>query len=79
MDANQPCPKPTDGELVHGIPVFLEQHRCASTRSSGAVAHGPKFFEQATCHHRPEITQMAGDTEAKAATLLRDFFRARRQ
>jgi tRNA(Arg) A34 adenosine deaminase TadA len=45
----------------------------------GAVAHGPKFFEQPTCHHRPEIARMAGDTEAKAATLLKDFFRARRQ
>lgn len=51
----------------------------AGDPKGGAIAHGPKFFEQPTCHHRPEITQMAGDTEAKAANLLRDFFRARRQ
>ena len=51
----------------------------AGDPKGGAIAHGPKFFEQPTCHHRPEITQMADDTEAKAATLLRDFFRARRQ
>lgn len=51
----------------------------AQDPKGGAIAHGPKFFEQPTCHHRPETTQMAGDTEAKAAGLLRDFFRARRQ
>ncbi|NOT40875.1 MAG: nucleoside deaminase [Alphaproteobacteria bacterium] len=44
----------------------------------GAVAHGPKFFEQPTCHHRPEVARMDGGTEAKAAELLRAFFRARR-
>ena len=28
----------------------------------GAVLHGPRFFEQPTCHHRPAVTQ----TEAQA-------------
>jgi tRNA(adenine34) deaminase len=51
----------------------------AADSKGGAVAHGPKFFEQPTCHHRPEIVQLAGDTEAKAAALLREFFRSRRQ
>lgn len=51
----------------------------ASDPKGGAVIHGPKFFEQPTCHHRPEVVRMAGDTEAKAATLLKDFFRVRRQ
>ncbi len=50
----------------------------ATDPKGGAVAHGPKFFEQPTCHHRPEVVRMGSDTEAKAATLLRDFFRARR-
>jgi tRNA(Arg) A34 adenosine deaminase TadA len=44
----------------------------------GAVAHGPKFFEQATCHHRPEVVQMGGEAQAKSAELLRAFFRTRR-
>jgi tRNA(adenine34) deaminase len=42
----------------------------------GAVAHGPRFFGQPTCHHRPEI--YAGIGEGEAAALLRDFFAARR-
>lgn len=51
----------------------------AADAKGGAIAHGPRFFEQPTCHHRPEIVYLAGDTEAKAAILLREFFRARRQ
>jgi tRNA(adenine34) deaminase len=42
----------------------------------GAVESGVRFFEQATCHHRPEIYGGIGDVEA--ALLLKDFFRARR-
>jgi len=44
----------------------------------GAVAHGPRFFEQPTCHHRPEVTHLGGEAEAKSAELLRAFFKARR-
>jgi tRNA(adenine34) deaminase len=42
----------------------------------GAVEHGPRLFEQPTTHHRPEI--YSGLEEARAAALLRAFFRARR-
>jgi tRNA(adenine34) deaminase len=42
----------------------------------GAVEHGPRFFAQPTCHHRPEV--YGGINESAAATLLRDFFAARR-
>ena len=42
----------------------------------GAVEHGPRFFAQATCHHRPEV--YGGIGERRAGELLRDFFRARR-
>jgi tRNA(Arg) A34 adenosine deaminase TadA len=42
----------------------------------GAVEHGPRLFEQSTTHHRPEI--YGGIEEARAAALLRAFFRARR-
>jgi len=42
----------------------------------GAVAHGPRFFTQPTCHHRPEI--YGGIGEEEAALQLRAFFAARR-
>lgn len=48
----------------------------AADPKGGAVEHGPRFFEQPTCHHRPDVAR-AGDAEA-AGRLLRDFFQARR-
>ena len=42
----------------------------------GGVEHGPRVFDQSTCHHRPEI--YGGIGEAQAAALLRRFFRDRR-
>jgi len=42
----------------------------------GGVEHGPRIFEQPTCHHRPEV--YGGIAEAAAAALLRAFFRERR-
>jgi tRNA(Arg) A34 adenosine deaminase TadA len=48
----------------------------AEDPKGGAVLHGPRFFEQPTCHHRPQIAR-AGDAEA-AGLMLKDFFRARR-
>jgi tRNA(Arg) A34 adenosine deaminase TadA len=48
----------------------------AEDSKGGAVLHGPKFFAQATCHHRPQVTR-AGDA-ARSGDLLRKFFRARR-
>ncbi|MEM6535871.1 MAG: nucleoside deaminase [Pseudomonadota bacterium] len=49
----------------------------ADDPKGGAIWHGPKFFDQPTCHWRPAVEQDA-DRAAAAATLLRDFFRARR-
>jgi tRNA(Arg) A34 adenosine deaminase TadA len=48
----------------------------AADPKGGAVIHGPRFFEQATCHWRPEVS--GGVLEDEAAALLREFFRARR-
>ena len=48
----------------------------ADDPKGGAVVHGPRTFAQPTIHHRPEIYDGIG--EAEAATLLRDFFAARR-
>lgn len=42
----------------------------------GGVLHGPRFFTQPTCHHRPEISD--GIAAAESAEMLREFFRARR-
>src|SRR6202140_3697466 len=42
----------------------------------GAVENGVKFFSAATCHHRPEL--YGGIGEREAASLLREFFAARR-
>ena len=42
----------------------------------GAVENGVRFFASPTCHHRPEV--YGGIGEGEAATLLKDFFRARR-
>ena len=48
----------------------------AADPKGGGVAHGPRFFAQPTCHHRPEVYDGIG--EADAADLLRAFFRERR-
>ena len=48
----------------------------ADVPKGGAVANGPRFFGQPTCHHRPEI--YGGIGESEAAIQLRDLFAARR-
>lgn len=48
----------------------------ADDPKGGAVAHGPRFFGQPTCHHCPDIYSGIGEVEA--AALLRDFFGQRR-
>jgi tRNA(Arg) A34 adenosine deaminase TadA len=54
------------GRLVFGAP----------DAKGGAVIHGPRFFDQPTCHWRPKV--QGGVLEAESAALLRAFFRARR-
>lgn len=48
----------------------------AGDAKGGAVEHGPRFFTQPTCHHRPELYPGIGTVES--AALLRGFFAARR-
>jgi tRNA(Arg) A34 adenosine deaminase TadA len=48
----------------------------AADPKGGGVEHGPRIFSQPTCHHIPEV--YGGIAESEAATLLRDFFKARR-
>jgi tRNA(adenine34) deaminase len=48
----------------------------ADDEKGGAVLHGPRFFDQPTCHWRPEV--VGSVLGAESAALLRGFFRARR-
>ena len=42
----------------------------------GGVDHGPRIFEQPTCHHRPEV--YGGIEESRCGDILKAFFRDRR-
>lgn len=48
----------------------------AGDPKGGAVEHGPRFFGQPTCHHRPEVID--GLRESEAAAMLKGFFAQRR-
>jgi tRNA(Arg) A34 adenosine deaminase TadA len=50
----------------------------AADPKGGGVWHGPRFFDQPTCHHKAiTITQAPGAD--RSAALLRAFFQARRK
>jgi len=48
----------------------------AADPKGGAVDSGVRFFASPTCHHVPEVYSAVG--EIQSATLLREFFKARR-
>lgn len=48
----------------------------AGDPKGGAVVHGPRLFEQPTCHWRPATD--SGLLAQEASSLLRSFFRQRR-
>jgi tRNA(adenine34) deaminase len=48
----------------------------AEDEKGGAVVHGPRFFDQPTCHWRPQV--FGGVLADESAELLRGFFRERR-
>ena len=48
----------------------------ASDPKGGGVEHGPRVFNQPTCHHAPEV--YSGFRAGEAAGLLREFFAGRR-
>jgi tRNA(adenine34) deaminase len=54
------------GRVVYGAP----------DAKGGAIVHGPRFFDQPTCHWRPTVE--GGLMADESARLLRGFFRARR-
>lgn len=49
----------------------------ASDPKSGGIAQGPKIFDHATCHHKPEVYDGIGATASEV--LLREFFANRRR
>jgi tRNA(Arg) A34 adenosine deaminase TadA len=48
----------------------------AADPKGGGIEHGPRIFDQPTCHHKPEL--YPGLSEGEAGELLRVFFRERR-
>ena len=48
----------------------------AADGKGGGVENGPRIFNQASCHHAPEV--YGGIEESRSAALLRGFFSARR-
>ena len=70
----EPCPMCAAAiSLAHIRRLYF----AAYDPKGGGVEHGPRIFEQPTCHHRPEV--YGGIAERAAASLLRKFFQARRQ
>jgi tRNA(Arg) A34 adenosine deaminase TadA len=48
----------------------------AEDPKGGGIDHGPRVLASTSCHHQPEV--YGGIGAKHAATLLREFFRARR-
>ena len=42
----------------------------------GGILHGAKFFEQPTCHWKPDV--MSGVLEGECSEILKNFFKAKR-
>ncbi|TXN61383.1 nucleoside deaminase, partial [Methylobacterium sp. WL18] len=69
----EPCP------MCAGAISFARIRRLyygAPDPKGGGVEHGPRVFNQPTCHHAPEV--YGGFRETEAAALLRTFFAGRR-
>ena len=63
------------GAIAHARIARL--YYAADDPKGGAIEHGPRFFTQPTCHHRPEI--YVGIAAGEAAAMLRSFFAERRR
>jgi tRNA(Arg) A34 adenosine deaminase TadA len=59
-----------------GIARFKALRFAAEDPKGGGVVHGPRIFNQQTCHHRPDV--LGGIGEEEAGELLRRFFAERR-
>jgi tRNA(adenine34) deaminase len=69
----EPCP------MCAGAISFARIRRLyfgAGDPKGGAVENGVRLYASPTCHHAPEV--YGGLGESDAATLLREFFKAKR-
>jgi len=48
----------------------------ATDQKGGGILHGGKFYEQPTCHHKPEV--LHGLMQEEAGTILKEFFKMKR-
>ncbi|MFM1982920.1 MAG: hypothetical protein RJB22_1639 [Pseudomonadota bacterium] len=62
------------GAIAHAR--ITRVYYAAPDPKGGGVDHGPCFFSQPTCHHRPEVYSGLG--AARATAMLRSFFASRR-
>jgi tRNA(adenine34) deaminase len=69
----EPCPMCA---AAIGLAHIRRLYFAAYDPKGGGVEHGPRIFDQPTCHHRPEI--YGGIAERTAGDLVRRFFQARR-
>ncbi len=69
----EPCPMCA---AAIGLARIRRLYFAAYDEKGGGVEHGPRIFDQPTCHHRPEV--YGGIAEGDAGELLRRFFKARR-
>ena len=69
----EPCPMCA---AAIGLSRIRRLYFGAYDAKGGGVEHGPRIFDQPTCHHRPEV--YGGIGERAAGDLLRRFFAARR-
>jgi tRNA(adenine34) deaminase len=69
----EPCPMCA---AAIGLAHISRLYFGASDPKGGGVEHGPRIFDQPTCHHRPQV--YGGIGERAAGELLRAFFKARR-
>src|SRR5260221_11701970 len=68
----EPCPMCA---AAIGLARIRRLYFAAYDPKGGGVEHGPRIFEQPTCHHRPEV--YGGIAETGARALPRAFLRER--
>ena len=69
----EPCPMCA---AAIGLARIRRLYFGAYDAKGGGVEHGPRIFDQPTCHHRPEI--YGGISETDCAEVLKRFFSERR-
>ena len=69
----EPCPMCA---AAIGLARIRRLYFAAYDPKGGGVEHGPRIFDQPTCHHRPEI--YGGIAERTAGDLPAPIFQARR-